>query len=55
MADRFRLHVKGGDSGSGNGSLWRSWTDRYGKPDGGFDSNLISEWLVISLLMVITF
>ncbi|KMT09486.1 hypothetical protein BVRB_6g129560 [Beta vulgaris subsp. vulgaris] len=35
MIDRFRLHVKGGEGGSGNGSLHRSRTDRYGKPDGG--------------------
>ncbi|XP_021716149.1 probable GTP-binding protein OBGM, mitochondrial [Chenopodium quinoa] len=35
MIDRFRLHVKGGDGGSGNGSLRRSRTDRYGRPDGG--------------------
>ncbi|KNA12184.1 hypothetical protein SOVF_128160 [Spinacia oleracea] len=35
MIDRFRLHVQGGDGGGGNGSLRRSRTDRYGKPDGG--------------------
>ncbi|KAL2898991.1 putative GTP-binding protein OBGM mitochondrial [Bienertia sinuspersici] len=43
MIDRFRLHVKGGEGGSGNGSLHRSRSDRYGKPDGGFYSNLITE------------
>ncbi|CAO2824947.1 unnamed protein product [Amaranthus hypochondriacus] len=35
MIDRFRLHVKGGDGGSGNASLHRSRNDRFGKPDGG--------------------
>ena len=35
MIDRFRLHVKGGDGGSGCGSARRSRQDRYGKPDGG--------------------
>lgn len=36
MIDRFRLHVKGGDGGSGNASLHRSRNDRFGKPDGRY-------------------
>lgn len=49
MIDRFRLHVKGGEGGSGNGSLHRSRTDRYGKPDGGCYTNWNSEFVVIVL------
>ncbi|KAH9609780.1 hypothetical protein KSS87_012770 [Heliosperma pusillum] len=35
MIDRFWLNVKGGEGGSGNASVRRSRTNRFGKPDGG--------------------
>ncbi|KAL9235306.1 hypothetical protein vseg_010074 [Gypsophila vaccaria] len=35
MIDRFWVNVKGGEGGSGNASVRRSRTNRFGKPDGG--------------------
>lgn len=36
MIDRFKLHAKGGNGGSGCSSIRRSVHDRRGRPDGGF-------------------
>lgn len=36
MIDKFRLHAKGGEGGSGCSSFRRSRHDRRGRADGGF-------------------
>lgn len=41
MVDRFWVNVKGGEGGSGNGSIRRSRTNRFGKSDGWLYSNTV--------------
>lgn len=52
MIDRFKLHAKGGDSGSGCYSVRRSRCDRRGRPDGMHFSYFIIYRIILHLLRV---